>query len=169
MFFVVQVVSATAAKSVFQKLVSIIPTGVLLACLATLVHADDVNRLVVRDAWSRATPPGTTVGAAYFVIENRGPRDRLLRASSPIAKQTEMHVSAMGGGVMRMQPLEIVEVGRRAIVTFESGGKHVMLIGLRQPLKAGDTFPLTLTFEKSGAVQTTVRVFGLGQSPGGGR
>jgi copper(I)-binding protein len=146
----------------FQKIVS---AGVLLASFAVTVQAD-AEGITVHDAWSRATPPGITVGVAYFVIDNKGVQDRLLRVSSPIAKQPELHVSKMQGGVMTMEELNTLEVGAHARVAFAPSGKHVMLIGLRRPLKAGDSFPLTLTFEKAGAVKTTVRVYGIGQSPG---
>ena len=85
--------------------------------------------------------------------------------SSLIAERAELHVSAMVGGVMTMKPLETVEIERNATVTFAPGGRHVMLIGLQRPIKAGDKIPLTLTFEKSGPVQTTVPVLPLGQTP----
>ena len=157
--------SPTTVRTVTQGLQSIIQTGALVVCFASLAYAGTASGVVVRDAWSRATPPGIAVGVAYFVIDNRGPQDRLLRVASPIAKQPELHVSVMEDGVIQMRPLKTVEVGRGATVKFEPGGKHVMLIGLQKPLKAGDTFPLTLTFEKAGSVQTMVHVFGIGQSP----
>ena len=146
----------------FQKFVS---AAVLLASFAVTVQAD-ADGITVHDAWSRATPPGITVGVAYFVIDNKGAQDRLLHVSSPIAKQPELHVSKMHGGVMTMEELNTLEVGAHAKVAFAPSGKHVMLIGLRRPLKAGDSFPLTLTFEKAGAVKTTVQVYGISQSPG---
>ena len=43
-------------------------------------------------------------------------------------------------------------------MVFEEGGHHVMLIGLTEALEVGDTFPLTLTFEQTGAVPLTVEV-----------
>jgi copper(I)-binding protein len=75
----------------------------------------------------------------------------------------------MKGGVMTMEELDSLEVGAHAKVAFAPSGKHVMLIGLRRPLKAGDSFPLTLTFEKAGDVKAKVRVYGIGQSPPGAR
>lgn len=169
MFPAGRVVSPTTVQSVIQGLKSIVATGGLVVCVATPAHADAANGVTVRDAWSRATPPGITIGVAYFVIDNRGPDDRLLRVSSPIAKHAELHVSTLDDGVMKMLPLEAADVGRRAIVKFEPGGKHVMFLGLQRPLKGGDRFPLTLSFEKSGSVRTMVRVFGVGQSPHGAR
>jgi copper(I)-binding protein len=113
------------------------------------------------DAWSRPTPPGSEVGVAYFTIRNSGKSDRLLRVSSPVAKIAEMHLSAMKGGVMKMEGLSSVDVGSGAPVAFEPSGRHVMLMGLKRPLKEGDVFPLTLTFANAGPMQTSVRVRGL--------
>lgn len=114
----------------------------------------------VVDAWSRPTPPGMDVGVAYFTIRNAGKSDRLLRVSSPVARSAELHVSAMKDGVMKMESLASVDVGSGAPVAFEPSGRHVMLMGLKRPLKEGDVFPLTLTFANAGQVQTSVRVRG---------
>jgi periplasmic copper chaperone A len=115
----------------------------------------------VVDAWSRPTPPGMDVGVAYFTIRNAGRSDRLLRVSSPVAKIAELHVTAMKNGVMKMEGLASVDVGSRALVAFEPSGRHVMLMGLKRPLKEGDVFPLTLTFANAGQVQASVRVRGV--------
>jgi copper(I)-binding protein len=159
------VTPSTTVGTVMRRLKSIILIGVLAVCVIALAHAEAADGIIVHDAWSRATPPGITIGVAYFVMDNRGPDDRLLKVSSSIAKQPELHISIMEDGVMQMRPLKTVEVAPGATIKFEPGGKHVMLIGLNKPLKAGDTFPLTLTFEKAGSVQTMVHVFGIGQSP----
>jgi len=113
------------------------------------------------DAWSRPTPPGIDVGVAYFTIRNAGKADRLLRVSSPVARRAELHVSAMKDGVMKMEGLSSVDVGSGAPVAFEPSGRHVMLMGLKRPLREGDVFPLTLTFANAGPVRTSVRVRGL--------
>lgn len=110
------------------------------------------------DAWSRPTPPGIEVGVAYFTIRNAGKSDRLLRASSPVAKSAELHVSSTNGGIMRMEPLSSVEIGSGGSASFEPNGKHVMLVGLKRPLKQGDAFPLFLTFAKAGRIKVQVRV-----------
>ena len=112
----------------------------------------------VVDAWSRPTPPGIGVGVAYFTIRNPGKADRLLRAASPVARRAELHVSVMRDGVMKMEGLSSVDVGSGAPVAFEPSGRHVMLMGLKRPLKEGDVFPLTLTFANAGPVETRVRV-----------
>lgn len=115
--------------------------------------------LQVRDAWARPMPAAGN-GGVFFVIDNAtGETERLLSASAPIAQTAELHQSMMHDGMMQMQMQAFVEIPARSKVTFKPGGLHVMLIGLKQDLKPGDTFPLTLIFEKSGelTIEVTVR------------
>lgn len=114
----------------------------------------------VVDAWSRPTPPGIDVGVAYFTIRNAGENDRLLRVSSPVARRAELHVSTMKNDVMKMEGLDSVDVASGAATSFEPSGRHVMLTGLKRPLKEGEVFPLTLTFANAGPIRTSVRVRG---------
>jgi len=114
----------------------------------------------VTDAWSRPTPPGIEVGVAYFVINNRGKDDRLVGASSPAAGRAELHISQMEGGVMKMRHWGAVEVRSGVPAPFAPNGRHVMLTGLKQPLKAGDVFPLVLNFANAGPIRVQVHVRG---------
>jgi hypothetical protein len=131
-----------------------------LALGAGLPAAASAQGVQVVDAWSRPTPPGIDVGVAYFTIRNADKTDRLLRVSSPVAKSAELHVSSMKDGVTRMEALGPVEVGSGASTSFEPSGRHVMLMGLKKPLREGDVFPLTLTFANAGPIRTSVRVRG---------
>jgi len=128
--------------------------GALIASGAGL--AADIE---IGDAWSRPTPPGVDVGAAYFTITSRGRNyDRLVGVSSPIAKRAELHVSRMEGGVMKMRHLNAVEVKPGTPTAFEPSGRHVMLVGLKKPLKRGESFPLVLKFANAGSVEVQVKV-----------
>ncbi|HUL93223.1 MAG TPA: copper chaperone PCu(A)C [Burkholderiales bacterium] len=138
-----------------------------LALAAAIPGGASAQGIRVVNAWSRPTPPGIDIGVAYFSIRNSGKADRLLRVSSPLAQRAELHASVMKDGVMKMEGLSSVDVGSGAPVTFEPSGKHVMLMGLKRPLKEGDVFPLTLTFANAGAVQVRVRVRGLGDRNSG--
>lgn len=106
-------------------------------------------------AWSRPTPPGAPAGAGYLSITNTGARpDRLLSGSSPVAERVEVHEMKLTGGVMRMRPVTggiSVPPGRS--VQLAPGGYHVMLIGLKKPLVVGVIVPVTLRFERAGAVE----------------
>ena len=132
--------------------------SLLLALAVALPGAALAQGIQVVDAWSRPTPPGIDVGVAYFTIRNSGKNDRLLGVSSSVAKRAELHVSALKNGVMRMEGLDSVEVASGAPTSFEPSGRHVMLVGLKRPLREGDVFPLVLTFANAGAVEVRVRV-----------
>jgi protein SCO1/2 len=114
-------------------------------------------------AWARATPGAARTAAAYFRIESPTD-DRLIGLASPVAGKAELHTHLDENGVMQMRVVEgglAVPAGRK--IELKPGGLlHVMLMDLKQPLKAGDSFPLTLTFEKAGARDTTVKVERLG-------
>src|SRR5689334_24830022 len=135
-------------------------TSFLVLVLAASIAsgATRAQGIQVVDAWSRPTPPGIDVGVAYFTIRNAGKSDRLLRVSSPVAKSAELHVSSTKGGIVKMEPLRSVEIASGRSASFEPNGRHVMLVGLKRPLKLGDAFPLFLTFAKAGRIKVQVRV-----------
>lgn len=113
-------------------------------------------------AWARETPPGATVGAAYFRVVNPGPADRLVSAATPIADHVELHLSKVEHGMMQMRELKDVAVPAHGTVVFSPGTRHAMLVGLKQPLHAGDHVALTLVFEHAGTVTLDVPVRALG-------
>ena len=114
-------------------------------------------QLEVTNAWARATPGKAENGAAYVTIESPT-ADRLLSASSPVAKKAELHTMSMQGMVMKMRPIAGLDVPPGQSVTLKPGGEHIMLMGLNQPLHEGQSFPLTLDFEKAGPRTVTVAV-----------
>jgi hypothetical protein len=123
--------------------------------------AAQTGQLAVDNAWARATPGKSTTGAAYLTI--RSPTaDRLVAASTPAANKAELHTMSMSGMVMKMRPLAGVDIPAGQPVTLAPGGMHIMLIGLKQPLKAGQSFPLTLSFDKAGTRTVEVAVEKVG-------
>ncbi len=113
----------------------------------------------VTAAYARATPPGAPVGGAYFEIRNRGDQaDRLLAAASPVAGRVELHTHTVQDGVARMHEVPAIEAPAGQTVRLQPGGLHVMPMELKAPLKAGESFPLTLTFERAGQLEVTVQV-----------
>jgi copper(I)-binding protein len=129
------------------------------------VHAQtpDAKSIVVDHPWARATPAGAKTGAAYATLVNNGrSADRLLSATTPMAGKVQFHSVSEENGVSRMREMHAVEVGPGAKVTFSPGGMHIMMVELKQPLKEGQTFPLTLTFKKAGNVEVTVSVAKVG-------
>ncbi len=114
--------------------------------------------LAVRDAWARPAEQGQN-SAVYFVIENPGAADTLLGVSSDAAEAVEMHRSVMADdGTMKMEHQKSVSVPAKGSLEFKPGSYHVMLIGLKQPLKVGDTFQATLHFQNGGDIPLEVTV-----------
>ena len=132
-----------------------------LAAAACLVLASaalaQTGQLEVSNAWARATPAKAENGIAYLTIRSPTP-DRLLSVSSPVAKKAELNTMEMSGMVMKMRPLASLGIPAGQPVTLKPSGEHIMLMGLNGPLREGQSFPLTLTFEKAGAREVTVAV-----------
>ena len=115
--------------------------------------------LSIHGPWARELPAVAPNGAAYFQVENGGNEaSRLVSASSPIADRAELHTHEMDGGVMKMRHVRSVEVPAQSMVSFEPGGLHVMLVGLREPLVGGGSFPLSLEFAQAGTIDVTVEI-----------
>jgi copper(I)-binding protein len=135
-----------------------------LAALSAPSRPARAEALVVHDAWARAGLQGRT-SAAYMTIENTtATLDRLVSAATPAARVVELHTHLMEGGVMRMRPVSAIEVNPGEPAVLRPGGLHVMLIDLTRPLRAGETIPLTLRFEKAGEVTVQVPVQAAGAS-----
>lgn len=128
-------------------------------CSMAMAHNFMVADIHIAHPWSRALPPNAPTGAAYLIIKNRSiEEDALVSVSSPIASKAELHTHVMMGEVMKMQQVDSVGIAAGGDVTFAPGGNHIMLFGLKQPLVAGESFQLTLVFEKAGAVDVQVNV-----------
>ena len=126
-------------------------------------HSHEKGDIEVRHPWARATPPGATVAVVYMELRNNGKQpDRLLSASTPLAKRVEPHITEHAGEVAKMRALRAFEVPARERLALEPNGAHLMLIDTARPLKKGERFPLTLRFEKAGELEIEVEVQELG-------
>ena len=127
--------------------------------------------ITVEQPWSRATPGGAKTGAVYMTLDNKsGTADRLTGASSDVADKLQIHEMKVENGVMQMREIAGgLPIPASGSVVLKPGSYHVMLIGLKKPLTAGEKFPLTLTFEKAGNISVTVPVQAMGatQDKGG--
>jgi len=131
--------------------------GLLLTGMA---HAADVT---VTNAFSRASAPTAKAGAAFLTLNVSTGTDKLVSASSPVADKAELHTHLMENGIARMRPVDGgIDVVAGTPTELKPGGLHIMLIGLKAPLTQGESFPLSLTFEKAGTVTVTVPVQGPG-------
>ena len=133
--------------------------------LASCKPASAPPAVSVDGAWARATVPGQMGSAAYFTIRNAGGPDKLLSVTSPAA-DASLHSTSMDNGVMRMRPLQALDVPEKGTVELKPGGTHVMLMGLKQPLQAGLALELDLKFEKSGERKVSAQVRPTGAGAG---
>ncbi|KRB07563.1 copper chaperone PCu(A)C [Lysobacter sp. Root690] len=136
---------------------------ILSLALSGVAHA----QVAVDTPWVRATVPQQTATGAFMRLT--ASRDlRLIGARSDVAQNTEVHEMAMQGQMMRMREVAAVPLPRGQAVALAPGGYHVMLIGLKRPLSAGEQVTLTLVFEDAGGkhseqtVQAPVRPLGAG-------
>jgi hypothetical protein len=115
--------------------------------------------LEVTQAFARASVGASDTTAAYLTITNRGRTDdRLTGARCAAAAAVELHTMKMSGGMMHMRAAETAAVPAGGSVAFAPGGDHLMLIGLKTSLKAGDKLTLTLIFERAGEVTVEAEV-----------
>jgi periplasmic copper chaperone A len=132
-------------------------------CGVAGAHNYKLKSITIDHPFARATPPGAQSGGAFFVVENAGTAsDRLLSAASPASGSVELHQMAMDGGVMRMRAMQAIDVPPGGRLELKPGGYHLMLLDLKQPLRAGDTFPLTLNFQNAGTIEVSVEVEAMG-------
>jgi hypothetical protein len=135
-----------------------------LAALASSAAAHDfkLGPLRIDHPYATPTPAGATTGAAYLrTLRNTSEQpDRLVGASTPVARTVEIHRSVVDAkSVMRMRAVDGVDLPPRSELKLRHGGEHhLMLIDLKAPLKNGDRFPMTLRFEKAGEREVTVWV-----------
>lgn len=129
----------------------------LLAGSPGHAHEFKFGEVAVATPWARATIGAGRTGVAFLTIHNRGVApDRLVAASTPIARRAALHGHEIDAGVMKMRPVAAIPIAPDSTVTLAPGGLHIMLTGLRYRLSEGSSFPLTLTFE--GAGSATIRV-----------
>jgi copper(I)-binding protein len=125
-------------------------------------HDFRLGPLRIDHPYATPTPPGAANGAAYLRgIRNTGEQpDRLVGASTPVARSVEIHRSVIDAqNVMRMRAIDGIPLPPKAELQLRHGGEHhLMLIDLKQPLKDGDRFPMTLRFEKAGEREVMVWV-----------
>lgn len=129
--------------------------------VAMAVWADQGKGIAISEPWARPTIGEGRITAAYMTIQNLGTADDVLRAgTSPRAARIEIHETIMNDeGVMKMRPLKdglTIPAGGSALL--KPGGAHVMVMGLDGKLAKGEDLPLTLEFEKAGAIELSVPV-----------
>ena len=111
----------------------------------------------ITEAWVRGTVEGQHATGAFMKLIS--PVDAALVASaSPVASIVEIHQMAMEGSMMKMRAVDRMLLPAGKTVELKSGGYHLMLMSLKQPMKAGDVVPITLTLEDGAGKRTNVEV-----------
>jgi copper(I)-binding protein len=113
--------------------------------------------LQIDHVWSRAALAGHQ-GVIYLTVTDQGAPDALTGVTTPIAASADLHESINDNGVMKMRPVASLPITPGKPVMLAPGGYHIMLMGLKQTLKEGDSFPVTLSFAKAGPITATVMV-----------
>lgn len=122
-------------------------------------HSHEKGDIQVRHPWSRATPPGAKVAVGYMEIRNHGGKpDKLVSASTALAKSVEMHVTEREGEVMKMRQVKGFEIPARERYELRPGGSHLMLVDIARPLKKGERFAMQLVFERAGELEIELEV-----------
>ena len=137
----------------------------LSAPLTAFAHGDKVGDIEIKHPYARPTLAGQVNGGVFFMgMHNQGKTaDYLVSAkvSPTVAKSTELHRMSMEGDVMKMKQVVSIELASNKNTEFKHGsmdGFHVMLIGIKKPLKVGDKFKLTLQFKNAGSKEVEVWV-----------
>ena len=128
----------------------------LFAC-AVLASAAAHAQVTVDKPWVRTTVPQQTTSAAYLTITSvQG--GKLVEASSPMAASVEVHEMKMEGEMMKMRGVDALPLPAGKPVELKPNGLHIMLTGLKAPLKAGDVVPIKLVVEDAKGKRQTVDV-----------
>ena len=129
---------------------ALVAAAAALMPAAAAAHAFKLGPISIGHPYARPTAPGQPIGGAYMSLVTEGAAERLVSATTPVAAGVELHSMNMDGDVMRMRELTAIDLVPGQTVTLKPGALHLMLTGLKAPLKAGEKFPLTLTFERAG-------------------
>jgi len=144
--------------------------AVALIAWNTDVNAGEIKlgQLEIKAPWARASAGKAKNGAAYItqIINHGAAADRLVAVSSDVAMKTEIHNHIKDGGIMKMRKVDGVDVKPGHPAVLKPGGYHIMMMGLKAPLKMGDMFHVTLEFEKAGKIKVMVPIMKVGASSG---
>lgn len=136
------------------KLLSSLAVATLGSVLSFAAFAQSVK---VEDAWARSTVAGQQAGGVFMTLESDR-KAALVGVKSPEANKVEIHEMKNEGGVMKMRPLPRLELPAGKKVSLAPGGYHLMVIGIKKPLTAGEKLPITLTVEDENKKTSTVEV-----------
>ncbi len=133
-----------------------IPT-LIAACFTCTLVAHASAQVVVKDAWVRATVPQQKATGAFMQL-TAAHNSKLISVSSSAVPVVEVHEMSMEAGVMKMRPVSALALPAGKTVALTPGGYHVMLMDLKQQMKAGEVVPLSLVVENAAGKRETIDV-----------
>jgi copper(I)-binding protein len=111
--------------------------------------------VTIEGAWARATVPNQAATGAFMRLTAQ--KDVVLTgARSPVAGIVEVHEMTMDKDIMRMRAAGRVPLRAGQTIELKSGGLHIMMMDLKKQIKAGESVPLTLSFEAADGTVSTV-------------
>ena len=138
-------------------------SGIALAFSAG-AQDGQVGKIKIEGAYTRTTVPGQKVAGGFMKIIDQGAADHLIGASSSVADEVQLHTMSMEGNTMQMRQVRAIDVPAAGTVELKPGGLHLMLIGIKTPLKAGDLIAVKLKFAKAGEVEVKLPVQPMGHT-----
>ena len=143
------------------------PTKTILAAITTLgISASVLAHTMpkIEDARVVQPPPGANVAAAYFTISNHGHEDLILTdAEGDVAEQVELHLSFVENDVAKMEQQASIVIPSGQSLEFKHGSYHVMFMGLKQDLVAGETIDIVLN-TSAGDMDVTIPIISLDEA-----
>lgn len=133
----------------------------IVAAVAAPVLAHEVQKgdLTLSNLEVRASLGVNPNTGGYMTVANRGDRpDELIAASCGCAREVQLHLMSMQGSVMSMRRVSALTVPARGKLEVRSGGAHLMVLGLKKPIKEGEKVTMTLTFRRAGKVEASFHV-----------
>jgi copper(I)-binding protein len=125
-------------------------------------HGFNIGKLQIEHPYATPSLHPTTGGVFFKFIKNKGNvPDELTGARTTVAQSVELHQMSMEGDVMKMRAVPLIRLPAGSVTSFKQGqsnGYHLMLMGLKSPLKDGDRFPVWLQFKQAGEIEVMVWV-----------
>jgi copper(I)-binding protein len=141
----------------------------LAACSAPKPAEVRHGSLIISGGWAPPSPKGAKTAAGYINIENAGDKDdHLTSVTSPRADKIELHGVTSVAGMMVMTRADMLGVPAHGVLELKPGIDHIMFFNPKTPLTNGETIPLTLMFQRAGAVDVSLKVRPPGKDEMGG-
>ena len=127
----------------------------LLLTIASIASNDIIKNITITNSYIRLMPPSMSMTAAFMEIKNISNKNiSIVNVKSNLAKFTELHTSIMkSDGNMQMKHIKSVKLPSNKMVHFKRGGKHIMMMGLREKLHEGDTHKITIILNNGNQIE----------------